>query len=123
MEDKQEHYESMDLIAGLPGDTPEGFADSLGQVLALRPSNVTVHTLALKKGAELFRSRADLPGAEAVARMLAEGQTALRRGGYEPYYLYRQKYMRTLSPPLPDLGRRRRAGSKETINKRKRYSL
>jgi len=84
---------NMDLIAGLPGDTPEGFADSLGQVLALRPSNVTVHTLALKKGAELFRSRADLPGAEAVARMLAEGQTALRRGGYEPYYLYRQKYM------------------------------
>jgi oxygen-independent coproporphyrinogen-3 oxidase len=84
---------NMDLIAGLPGDTPEGFADSLARVLALAPSNVTVHTLALKKGADLFTSRADLPGAEQVAGMLTRGNEALRQNGYEPYYLYRQKYM------------------------------
>ncbi|MEG2174804.1 MAG: coproporphyrinogen dehydrogenase HemZ, partial [Oscillospiraceae bacterium] len=30
---------NMDLIAGLPGDTPEGFAHSLEQVLALSPEN------------------------------------------------------------------------------------
>ena len=34
-----------DLIAGLPADTPEGFAASVDGVLALHPENVTVHTL------------------------------------------------------------------------------
>ena len=84
---------NMDLIAGLPGDTAEKFAASLSQVLALRPSNVTVHTLALKKGAALFGSRMELPSQEAVAAMLAGAEDALRQNGYEPYYLYRQKYM------------------------------
>ena len=40
----------MDLIAGLPQDSVEGFRDSLEEVLALRPENITVHTLAMKKG-------------------------------------------------------------------------
>ena len=56
-------------------------------------SNITVHTLALKKGAALFSSRAPLPPQEAVAAMLAGAEDALRGNGYEPYYLYRQKYM------------------------------
>ena len=84
---------NMDLIAGLPGDTPAGFADSLRQLLELRPSNLTVHTLALKKGAALYRDRSALPPAEAVAQMLAGANDALRAAGYAPYYLYRQKYM------------------------------
>ena len=86
-------YSTMDLIAGLPGDTAESFADSLRQVLALGPSNVTVHTLALKKGADLFRSRANLPGPDEVETMLSGAEAALRRSAFEPYYLYRQKYM------------------------------
>lgn len=84
---------NMDLIAGLPGDSPAGFSRSLQQVLALGPSNITVHTLALKKGADLFANRADLPGAAAVETMLREAEDRLRREGYQPYYLYRQKYM------------------------------
>ena len=84
---------NMDLIAGLPGDTRESFADSLSQVLALAPSNVTVHTLALKKGADLFFARLGLPEEETVRAMLADTETALRGAGYAPYYLYRQKYM------------------------------
>ena len=84
---------NMDLIAGLPGESPESFASSLAQVLALHPSNITVHTLALKKGADLFSSRAGLRTAEEMAAMVdAAGQT-LRQAGYRPYYLYRQKYM------------------------------
>lgn len=84
---------NMDLIAGLPGDTPESFADSVRKVLALAPSNVTVHTLALKKGADLFQRRVALPAPEDVARMLADAEQQLRGGGFAPYYLYRQKYM------------------------------
>ena len=84
---------NMDLIAGLPLDTPESFADSLAQVLALAPDNITVHTLALKKGADLYFSREELPTAEAVRAMLDGAEHALREHGYRPYYLYRQKYM------------------------------
>ena len=84
---------NMDLIAGLPGDTPEKFAASVSQVLALGPSNVTVHTLALKKGANLFQNRSPLPSNDDVAQMLAGAEAALRAQAFEPYYLYRQKYM------------------------------
>lgn len=84
---------NMDLIAGLPTDTPAGFADSLSQVLELQPANITVHTLALKKGADLYFSREELPTAEAVREMLTDTETRLRAAGYKPYYLYRQKYM------------------------------
>ncbi len=84
---------NMDLIAGLPADTLGGFIQSLTQILALDPENITVHTLALKKGATLFQERSDLPSAEVVGRMLREATLLLRQAGYIPYYLYRQKYM------------------------------
>ena len=84
---------NMDLIAGLPGDTPESFADSLSRVIALEPENITVHTLALKKGAALFERRENLPSGEDVRAMVTDGETTLRNAGYVPYYLYRQKYM------------------------------
>ena len=84
---------NMDLIAGLPEDDPASFAASLAQVTALAPTNITVHTLALKKGADLFFERMRLPTAEAVRQMLSEAEKTLRAAGYRPYYLYRQKYM------------------------------
>ena len=84
---------NMDLIAGLQGDDPDSFVSSLNQIIALAPENITVHTLALKKGADLFQDRGELPDAQSVARMLREGEALLRGVGYVPYYLYRQKYM------------------------------
>ena len=84
---------NMDLIAGLPGDSYEGFCASLDAVAALLPSNITVHTLALKKGADLFEKQVALPDVAAVERMVAYAEQVLRRLGYKPYYLYRQKYM------------------------------
>ncbi len=84
---------NMDLIAGLPEDTVEGFCRSLDAVAALNPSNITVHTLALKKGADLFEKRGSLPTAEEVTEMVAYANKTLSALGYKPYYLYRQKYM------------------------------
>ena len=84
---------NMDLIAGLPGDTVESFLRSVRQVAALDPSNITVHTLALKKAAALYQQRPDLPSGQEVADMLDRTEQLLRQAGYEPYYLYRQKYM------------------------------
>ncbi len=84
---------NMDLIAGLPEDTYEGFCRSLDTVAAMKPENITVHTLALKKGADLFERRANLPDADTVRAMVDYASKTLRRLGYAPYYLYRQKYM------------------------------
>lgn len=84
---------NMDLIAGLPTDDFDGFRYSLDAVAALEPANITVHTLALKKGADLFEKREGLGGADQVARMVDYANSTLRRGSYKPYYLYRQKYM------------------------------
>ena len=84
---------NMDLIAGLPQDSFEGFCRSLDQVAALKPANITVHTLALKKDADLFQRRESLPDHREVTRMVEYANTTLRALGYKPYYLYRQKYM------------------------------
>ena len=84
---------NMDLIAGLPGDRFEGFCRSLDTVAALNPANITVHTLALKKGADLFENREGLLHAREVTRMVDYANETLRALGYKPYYLYRQKYM------------------------------
>ena len=84
---------NMDLIAGLPQDTFEGFQRSLEGVLALDPENVTVHTLALKKGSTLMERGDVIPGGPVVEQMLDYSLDALRGKGYAPYYLYRQKYM------------------------------
>ena len=84
---------NMDLIAGLPGDSLEGFCRSLDTVAALNPANITVHTLALKKGADLFEKRENLSETDEVSRMVDYANETLRALGYKPYYLYRQKYM------------------------------
>ena len=84
---------NMDLIAGLPEDTAEGFYRSLERCLAFGTDNVTVHTLALKKGSRILLEGLTIPGPEAVGEMLDYAEPALRNVGYAPYYLYRQKYM------------------------------
>jgi len=88
---------NMDLIAGLPADSAQGFRSTLDQVLALGPENITVHTLALKKGSRLMAQWGEgetlLPEGAQVSAMLDYAWKALREAGYGPYYLYRQKYM------------------------------
>lgn len=84
---------NMDLIAGLPEDTPEGFRRSLDTCIACGTDNVTVHTLALKKGSRILLEGLRIPAPEAVADMLDYAAPTLRAAGFAPYYLYRQKYM------------------------------
>ncbi len=80
---------NMDLIAGLPQDTPEGFVRSLEGVMALRPENITVHTLTLKRASNLVIDRADEAYGDVEAMIRSCGR--LPESGYSPYYLYRQK--------------------------------
>jgi len=83
---------NMDLIAGLPADTPAGFGRTLDQVLAFGAQNITVHTLARKRGSQIKVGEVTAPGPEAVETMLDMALTALSGAGYAPYYLYRQKF-------------------------------
>ena len=80
---------NMDLIAGLPGDTVEGFARSLHTAIGLDPENITVHTLTLKRASRIVMDQQADDYAD-VAAML-ETCRLLPAAGYRPYYLYRQK--------------------------------
>lgn len=81
---------NMDLIAGLPTDTMEGFCDTLHRVMALEPDSITVHTLTLKRSADLYGTDQTKQTA-LVAEMAEYSAKQLPAHGYRPYYLYRQK--------------------------------
>jgi len=80
-----------DLIAGLPGDTYEGFADTMDKILALAPESVTVHTLSMKRASNIMlQHRPDFGVEDDAVRMVRHSAQALPSAGYAPYYLYRQ---------------------------------
>ncbi len=90
---------NMDLIAALPGETPEIFADTVRRVIELAPESVTVHSLAIKRSSKLHE-QLHVSGAghtqvssEGAAEMIAFARHSLMDAGWRPYYLYRQKYM------------------------------
>lgn len=87
---------NMDVIAGLPGEGPLEFEDTLRQLEALRPDNLTVHTLAVKRSSRLKEKieTYPLPGPADAERMVELGMEYAKRMGMRPYYMYRQKYMR-----------------------------
>ncbi|MDR3344615.1 MAG: coproporphyrinogen dehydrogenase HemZ [Oscillospiraceae bacterium] len=80
---------NMDFIAGLPGDTPEGFARSIDEATALAPENITVHALAIKRAARLAANSAQGEPAR-FADGLSKVNSALTDAAYRPYYSYRQ---------------------------------
>lgn len=81
-----------DLIAGLTGESAESFRDSVEKAVSLLPENITVHTLCLKKGSKLKEEVSSLREGK-LSEMIACSREILSKAGYEPYYLYRQKYM------------------------------
>ena len=89
---------NMDLILGLPGETGEDVADTMKKVLALKPDDITLHALALKRGSRLKlkldeKEHVELPGDGETRRMWEIAMGYLREAGMRPYYLYRQGYM------------------------------
>ncbi len=83
---------NMDLIAGLEGETFEVFKNSIDKAIELSPDNITVHTLCIKKGSYLALDKSRL-SSESVSDMVDYAMQSLINNGYNPYYLYRQKYM------------------------------
>ncbi len=86
---------NMDLIAGLPGDTPESFRSTLDKICELSPESITVHTLAMKRSSRLVSQGTMLDSDQEppAAQMLRYSEEKLTDCGYHPYYLYRQSRM------------------------------
>ena len=84
---------NVDLIAGLPDDTPEQFGQTMKKIVELDPHNVTVHTLYLKRAADYAEQAPEEFTKNAVnaVKMVDISQRYCREYGYLPYYLYRQK--------------------------------
>lgn len=82
---------NLDLIAGLEGETPESFENSVLQAIETGADNVTVHCLSLKSGARL-KEELDYLENDFISTMVASSRRILSENGYVPYYMYRQKY-------------------------------
>jgi oxygen-independent coproporphyrinogen-3 oxidase len=84
---------NMDFIAGLKGDTLDGFKRTMETALALAPENITVHTLSVKRSSNLYQDAESLKMIRdnPTSAMADYSQQALEAAGYHPYYLYRQK--------------------------------
>ena len=81
-----------DLIAGLPGESSKDFGSSLKAIIDLKPENITIHTLALKKGAKLREEDPFFSYKKSDASdMLHIAGVMLSEFDMNPYYLYRQK--------------------------------
>lgn len=75
-----------DLILGLPKETKDDFLYTIDNILKLNPENITLHTLAIKRAADLGGDELTKNPAREMHEIAAE-----RLKGYIPYYLYRQK--------------------------------
>lgn len=83
-----------DLIAGLPEESAEDFSHSLDEILKLGATNVTLHTLAVKRASRLKEVDENFNYKDEELRELelAGAHEVLRDRGFVPYYLYRQKH-------------------------------
>lgn len=84
---------NMDLIAGLPGEGPRDFENTLAAAQVLAPESLTLHTLAIKRSSRMHLQAHPLPDGSATAEMLRLGAQTAKAMHMLPYYLYRQKYM------------------------------
>ena len=82
---------NIDLIAGLTDEPPETFARGVEKAIETDADNITVHCLSLKSGAKLKEEIACIEN-ESISEMIGSSRKLLSKAGYEPYYMYRQKY-------------------------------
>lgn len=77
---------SVDLIFGLPLQTPESFAQTLDEVVALNPDRLAVFSYAhvpwIKPAQKIFEQREQLPSSAAKLAMLATATQKLTTAGY-----------------------------------------
>ena len=92
----------MDIILGLPGETSAEVTHTIEQIKKLGPDDLTVHSLAIKRGSKLYevlhekemKGELKVPVLSSInntVEMMKIAADGARDMGLSPYYLYRQK--------------------------------
>lgn len=84
---------NMDIIAGLPGENLDCMRYTLQELQDLNPESITVHSLAIKRAANLKQQMGEFKETinKDMDAMLNLVSDVAARLSMEPYYLYRQK--------------------------------
>ncbi len=93
---------NMDIILGLPGERAGEVQHTIDEIKKLSPDDLTVHSLAIKRGSKLaevihekeMKGELKIPLLESISNteeMMRIAQEGARDMGLTPYYLYRQK--------------------------------
>ncbi len=84
---------NMDIIIGLPGEGDQEVSKTMSSLAHLKPENVTIHTLSVKRSSQLKNelSTRTLTDGDTIETMMDVATGAMRDQGYVPYYMYRQK--------------------------------
>ena len=86
---------NMDIILGLPGETPADVQYTIEVIGSLKPDDLTVHSLAIKRASRLHKwieknGFTSINNTDESMQIAAKGAADM---GMKPYYLYRQKNM------------------------------
>lgn len=86
---------NMDLILGLPGENLSMVLHTFEEIVALKPDNLTVHSMAIKRAAGMAQYLAEHEEikSENTPEMMEAAANAAKKLSMVPYYLYRQKNM------------------------------
>ena len=89
---------NMDIIVGLPGENIDNIKDTVNKIKELKPDNVTVHGLCVKRGSRLhekmlFSYKLYKLSQKEINEMYECTTSIAKDLGMHPYYMYRQKNM------------------------------
>ena len=86
---------NMDLIMGLPEEDIEDVRNTMEELKAMEPENITIHSLAIKRAARLNMFKDNYKDMQMINTQEHMDLCAdyCKEMGLEPYYLYRQKGM------------------------------
>ena len=86
---------NMDLIMGLPEEDFEDVRNTMEELKAMEPDNITIHSLAIKRAARLNMFKDNYKDMQMINTQEHMDLCAdyCKEMGLEPYYLYRQKGM------------------------------
>jgi len=83
------HNINLDLMYGLPGQTPAEFRETVAWALALGPNHISAYSLIVEEGTPFYHAylagRLRLPPEEAEEQMFREGKALLEAAGFEHY--------------------------------------
>ena len=84
---------NMDTIVGLPGEGIEEVRSTMEELVKLKPDNITVHSLALKRAARLNLMKDQYMDSSFfnTSQIMDLTRQICAENGLYPYYLYRQK--------------------------------